>query len=383
MPQALTDHNLAVTEQFTLPRLGDPPTDVTLTSAAKDFLGWLEGTPDLSPATKRAYRADFRQFVVAMSPFGEVLITDLDERHIETWKASMAGLEPTTIRRKLVALSVFFDWARMQRIVTVNPVDFVRKPKKRRKVMATVPLEHYELLLAACRSTRDRAMLGCLFWAGCRRQEVVDLDVGALDLDRGTLFVKGKGQNERLLPVALNLRSLLADQLRGLGHRAPDEPLFPNRNGRRMSTKSLNSWFRVICRRAGLLAQGYTPHACRRGIAALMHEQGFPNFAIQAYMGHEDPKTTAGYVQAAAQGLRDRMDSSPLFGVEGAGTTSARGEVEALRETVDDLKHIVGQLLERLSPCVEEGVHPLHEALQFRDDVSHHGDAVAHGEPAQ
>lgn len=382
MSNTVSEHNL-VSGHFAFPQPGERPTSLTLESAAKMFLGWLEGTPDLGAATKRAYRTDVRQFVQAMAPLGPVLVTDLDERHVEIWKASMAELEPTTIRRKLVALSVFFDWARMQRIVTVNPIDFVRKPRKRRKVRATVPLEDYELLLTACHTASERAILGCLFWAGCRRQEVIDLDTGALDLERGTLFVKGKGQNERLLPIPRALCSLMADHLRHRPPAAADEPLFLNRNGRRISTKYLNGWFRGICRRAGMLSQGYTPHACRRGISALMHAQGFPTFAVQAYMGHEDPKTTAGYVQATAQSLRDGMDSSGIFGEKEVASAGVSAEVMALRETVVDLKAIVSQLLGRLSPICEEGVHPLHEALQLPDGVRDDRQTVAHQEPAQ
>ena len=371
MPQIITDHNLDVTEQLGLPPSTDLPTDVTLELAAARFLEWLSNTPDLGIATKRSYRIDFTQFLSAMAPLGTVGLSDLAERHVEMWKSQMNGLGPATIRRKLVAVSRFFDWARMERLITVNPVEFVRKPKKQRRVQKSVSLDHYEQLIAACRTNRDRAMLGCLFWTGCRRQEVVDLDIGSLDLDQGNLLVRGKGQNERLLPIARNLRTLLVEHLRERGSVTPSEPLFANRDGLRLSSKSINNWFRGLCKRAGLQDHGYTPHACRRGIAQLMDAQGFSVLVIQAFMGHEDPKTTAGYVQATAQGLRGQMDVNPIFGDDEVKTSEQSKEIKALQTTVDQMAATLNAFVERFSPGLDDGVYPIGHAPQPGDAVGH------------
>jgi len=343
----------------------------TLEAAAERFLAWLAATPDLGSATKRAYLTDFRQFRETMVRFHPIRVADLDERHIEDWKATLDGLTPSTIRRKLVSVSQFFEWARRERLVVLNPVDFVKKPRKRRRVQQSLSLEHYDALLAACRSVAERAILGCLFWGGCRRQEVVDLDVGHVDLDRGNLFVKGKGQHERLLPLPRNLRRLLVDHLQHRGSVAPCGPLFVNRNGRRISTKSVNSWFRRLTKEAGLQHQGYTPHACRRGIGQLMDEQGFSTFATQAFMGHEDPKTTAGYVQATAQSLQGKMDANPIFGDDEVKTSETSEEIKALQATVDQMAATLNAFVERFSPGLDENVYPIGHPPQPGDAVGH------------
>ena len=379
MRHATVDHNSNDTAPPTNMQLADASTCLTVDEAVDLFVDWVTHTPDLSTSTKRAYRTDVGQFLETMSTLGAMRVNGLDERHVEIWKSSMNGLGPATIRRKLVALSRFFDWARMQRLVTVNPVEFVKKPRKQRRVQKSVPLEHYELLLAACRTTGDHAMLGCLFWAGCRRQEVVDLDIGSVDLGNGALLVKGKGQHERLLPTARNLRTLLVEQLQERGSVPPDDPLFVNRDGVRPSTKSVNNWFRGLCKRAGLQDHAYTPHACRRGIAQLMDAQGFSILAVQAFMGHEDPKTTAGYVQSSAQTLQGKMDASPVFGEEPVETLPT-DHLSRFEEKLDALTTAVTALLERSSLPADDGVYPIHEALQLGSGVGHDRHAIPHDE---
>jgi len=362
MPQVI-GYEMDVTKLLELPSSAAAPADAPLEFEATRFLQWLSNTPDLGKATKRAYLTDFGQFLEAMAPLGPLHMADLEERHVETWKSSMNGLEPATIRRKLVALSVFFDWARMQRLITVNPVEFVKKPKKARKVKSAVTLAHYQLLAAACKTKRDRAMLGCLYWAGLRRHEVVDLNIGSADLDNMSILVRGKGEKERLVPMARNLRTLLVDYLSTRPGASYGEPLFLSQDGVRASDKVLQAWFERLLERAGLGEHGYTLHSCRRGISSLMHDEDIPLLSIQAFLGHEDPKTTATYIQGAAGKLRERMDANPIFGQESEDEPHSSADLEAMGAKMDRVENMLAILLERSSAGLEDGVYPLHEAL--------------------
>lgn len=382
MLQIAADHNLDVTQQLGCTPSTDPPTAVTLELAAAGFLEWLSRTPDLKSATKTGYRIDFLQFMAAMSPFGPIRLRELRERHVEVWKSGMSHLGPATIRRKLVALSRFFDWARMEELVVRNPVEFVKKPKKARRVMTAVTLDHYQLLLAACPTRRERAMLGCFFWAGLRRHEVADLNVGSVDLASGSILVRGKGDKERLLPIARNLRVLLDEYLPARSGASFGDALFLSRDDARVSDKVLQNWFTVLLRRAGLGEQGYTLHSCRRGISSLMHDQDIPLLFIKDFLGHEDPNTTAMYIQRTIRQLGDRMNANPIFGDESV-ETSAAYHLSRLEGKFDDLTAAVVALLERGSLPREDGVYPLHEALQLGGSVGHDGHAVADEKPSQ
>ena len=362
MAHAIAEHNPDLTELPRLSWLATAPTAPTLESEAIRFLEWLSNTPDLGRATKRAYLTDFGQFLKAMASLGPLHIADLDERHVEAWKSSMNGLESATIRRKLVALSVFFDWARMQRLITVNPVEFVKKPKKARKVRSAVTLAHYQLLAAACKTKQDRAMLGCLFWAGLRRHEVVDLDIGSADLDNMSILVRCKWEKERLVPMARNLRTVLVDYLGTRPGASYSDPLFLSRDGVRASDKVLQGWFERLVERAGLSDHEYTLHSCRRGISSLMHDEDIPLLSIQAFLCHDDPKTTATYIQGAAGKLRERLNANPIFGQENDDDAHSPADLKAMEAKMDRMENMIAVLLERSSPGLQDGVYPLDEA---------------------
>src|SRR5205814_10226358 len=48
---------------------------------------------------------------------------------------------------------------------------------------------------------RDKAMLEVLYSSGIRVSELVELEMGDLDLQEGVLRVKGKGRKDRLTPI--------------------------------------------------------------------------------------------------------------------------------------------------------------------------------------
>ncbi|MHC4887535.1 MAG: tyrosine-type recombinase/integrase, partial [Planctomycetota bacterium] len=48
---------------------------------------------------------------------------------------------------------------------------------------------------------RNRAMLEVMYGCGLRRSEVVGLNVGDIDFSAETIFVRGKGQKDRVLPI--------------------------------------------------------------------------------------------------------------------------------------------------------------------------------------
>src|SRR5205814_6238621 len=50
-------------------------------------------------------------------------------------------------------------------------------------------------------SARDKAMLEVLYSSGIRVSELVELEIGDIDLQEGVLRVRGKGRKERLTPI--------------------------------------------------------------------------------------------------------------------------------------------------------------------------------------
>ena len=105
---------------------------------AAQFQGLSEVPPELewfanlpNEKTRRAYQLDiteFRTFVGIQRPEEFRLIT---RAHVIAWRKAVERrqLSPSTIRRKLSALSSLFEYLCERNAVTHNPVKGVKRPK--------------------------------------------------------------------------------------------------------------------------------------------------------------------------------------------------------------------------------------------------------------
>ena len=119
---------------------------------------------------------------------------------------SSAGAAPATVARKLAAIRGLFDFLVRTERVGQNPADLVSSPKRAEKLPQVLTSEQMRSLLERIPARtplelRDRAMLELAYSCGLRCEEIVNLDLGALDFETEQLRVLGKGSKERLLPV--------------------------------------------------------------------------------------------------------------------------------------------------------------------------------------
>lgn len=364
-----------VIEEAPLTASAVPPQGATLAESVTAYLESLRRSKHLLDATKRAYTTDLRQFMAFAQQADIMTPNEVRPFHLDDWVMALDGQSAATVRRKLVSISRFFEWLMKREIVSGNPVSMAEKPKKKRGYGTAVTLDHYRRLLASCNTSRERALLATLFWGGCRRQEVIDLNIGHVDLTQSILTVRGKGEKVRRIAIAGNLAVHIEDHLAERRSASPGEPLFLNRDGKRLSTKSINGWFRTLCKHAGLSDLNYTPHSCRRGIANVLDSEGFSMFAIQNFLGHEDPKTTSLYVTDAGRTLLVKMRANPIFNDE-VEERMPHDQVSRLEARFESLTSAVMALLERSSSPGQDGVYPLHEALQLGGGIGDDGHAV-------
>src|SRR5712692_2594823 len=116
---------------------------------AIEFYKLAEVPPELewfanirNPHTRAAYRHDiqeFRRFVGIARP--EELRT-VTRAHVIAWRKDLERRQcaPTTIQRKLAALSSLFAYLCEQNAVLHNPVDGVKRPKSNRREGTTPAL---------------------------------------------------------------------------------------------------------------------------------------------------------------------------------------------------------------------------------------------------
>src|SRR3954451_1606204 len=157
--------------------------------------------------TRRAYAIDVGQFAVWCEA-QQLEPAEVTPRTLRRYAATLSDRRAVaaTVARKLAALRAFFRALREHGAVAQNPADLIPSPKRPRTLPRVLrPDEMAAVLDRIPASTplelRDRALFEVAYASGLRAEELVTLDVVAVDFDGEELRVEGKGGKTRIVPA--------------------------------------------------------------------------------------------------------------------------------------------------------------------------------------
>jgi site-specific recombinase XerC len=194
-----------------------------------------------------------------------------------------------------------------------NPALEISKPRLPKRVPRALPPEQVALLLEVIERPRDRAMAWLMVGMGLRCGEVASSQVEDWDQRSGTLFVQGKGEHERVLPVPSEVAAVLRDHLaeRRAGAtgpmfrslRSPAEGLRPHSISRLVGEWMLAAEIKRAAR------DGVSAHALRHTCASDVLDRCGDLRLVQNLLGHGNVATTSVYLRRASLGqLRNAME---------------------------------------------------------------------------
>lgn len=218
--------------------------------------------------------------------YGACELANLEKRHAVRL---LAGLRES-LSKKSVA-SYYGAFKRMLALSEVSTATWPKAPTPPRKTRDPISEEHAEAIIGWLEHKKwhSTADLGRLLRATGLRDNVEALASANLTLTEGAdydvLHVKGKGDNEREIPVvAADARALLRDPKRLAAMRAHSY------------TGHLQRWRKAVAA-VGCQSRLATPHAMRHGYASeALAKSGGNLVLVQELLGHSDPATTARYL---------------------------------------------------------------------------------------
>lgn len=156
---------------------------------------------------------------------------------------------------------------------------------------------------------RDRALLEVLYGTGARISEAVGLDVDDVDLEAGSVLLRGKGNKQRIVPLgsyaaeavdAYRIRARPELAVKGRG----TPTLFLNSLGRPLSRQTAWAILQAAAARAGVTAH-VSPHTMRHSYATHLLQGGADVRVVQELLGHASVTTTQIYTLVTADSLRE------------------------------------------------------------------------------
>jgi integrase/recombinase XerC len=286
-------------------------------TAIARFLQFLRVERNASALTIKSYREDLEALTAHLtdrygSPPEPGALTTLDLRGYISGLHER-GYAKTTVARRLASLRSFFRFGQREGWTKTNPAKPLRNPRKGRSLPYFLSSADLDKLLQAPPANqpmglRDRAMLETLYSAGLRVSELVGLNEGDLDFTAGIVRVRGKGKRERLSPLGsfaaravqrwLKVRVVSPQE-----PKAADAPVFVNKSGRRLTTRSVGRLLEKHLAATGL-DRRTTPHTLRHSFATHLLDGGADIRSVQELLGHKSLVTTQIYTHLGTANLR-------------------------------------------------------------------------------
>ena len=232
---------------------------------------------------------------------------------------------------RLTAIRSFFRYVAFEAPTHAAQIQRLLAIPAKRYSRALVPFlsrQEVDALLAApdqrtWSGRRDHALILLAVQTGLRLSELTSLHQRDLQFGIGAhVRVIGKGRKERCTPLSKNTRAVLAAWVKE-PQKLPDQPLFPNASGRRLSAHGVQYLLAkhvasatTAC--ASLKHKRVSPHVLRHTTAMDLLQQGIDPCVIALWLGHESPETTQIYLDAdleLKQRVLDRV--TPLNGKPG------------------------------------------------------------------
>lgn len=270
----------------------------------------------LSDLTVEAYLRDLEQYAHFLHGRGRDDFTDATREDVIAYferATRTLGLKRSTVERKLASARRMHKFLVAEGVTERDPTANIAAPRPARRLPKALTVEQCLALLAAPgRDTpeglRDAAMLTLMYATGLRVSELVSLRVHSMDFERGTVRVRGKGDKERVVPIAgpaLALVREYLEQARGALVRDPgEEGLFLSRLGRPMTRVWFHRLLKSYLPAAGIPPET-SPHTLRHCFATHLMEGGADLRVIQELLGHASLATTELYTHVSAAHLRE------------------------------------------------------------------------------
>ncbi|HYR88016.1 MAG TPA: tyrosine-type recombinase/integrase [Terriglobia bacterium] len=287
-----------------------PSSASTFAAALRTFFSQhLPLTRGLSPRTITSYRDTFVLLLrfLATRHVCDVVDLSLEHLHAADILAFLDHLESerknsvATRNARLAAIHAFARFLAMRDPEEVEEAQrLLAVPIKRGPSRVVDYLEADEIgaMLEAIPSSnqrdhvRDRALLLTLFNTGARVQELLDIRLADLQLDRPTCVrLRGKGRKERLCPLWPETATALQALLHTSRVSSEDfKPIFRNHRGEPMTRFGVRYLMRQYAQRAQttaptLAAKRVHPHTCRHSAAVHLLRAGVDLVTISHWLG--------------------------------------------------------------------------------------------------
>jgi integrase/recombinase XerD len=296
------------------------------------FLDMLAAERGAAVHTLSAYRRDLDDYSAALRQRG----TDIMSAATADLRGHLAdldarGFKAATSARRLSAIRHLHRFLYAEGLRGDDPAAVLTGPKRARALPKVLSIAEVDRLFQVGRQNADdstasaqqrlrAARLTCLlevvYATGLRVSELVALPVSAARRDARVLYIRGKGDKERLVPLNDAAKQAMVGYLDRLAEIAPKPSkwLFPSFGASgHLTRQHFARELKLLASSAGLAPARLSPHVLRHAFASHLLHNGADLRVVQTLLGHADISTTQIYTHVLDDRLKAMVrDLHPL-----------------------------------------------------------------------
>lgn len=275
------------------------------------FLEYLQFEKRCSPHTVTSYKKDLEDFMqFCLKTEATADISKADKKVIRNFIVDLSenNIAKRSINRKLSSLRSFYLFLLKIGEISVSPADTI--PSLKFYAEKQIPMSEEEMqqlsdsVFTQVTDVLEKCIMEVLYQTGMRKAELCGMMFESVNLSENALKIIGKGNKQRIIPIAAELSELLREYT---AIRRPEPEYVPyffvNKKGKKLTEKFVylvvNKYLSMVTTK-----EKRSPHILRHSFATHVLDNGAEISKVKKILGHSSLASTQVYTNANIEQLK-------------------------------------------------------------------------------